>query len=442
MKKMKWLNVFSVWTCISIISSNGTLLNENKICDQLLSKTRRIQLLPNLTTVPQPEPMSNTMCSFKGTCCSVKHFNAIKGQAEEFDMFIDSIEETFNTFLSNTDELLDFLVFVLSERAFALNIDISVLYARVKDDLKSLISTVDNQNVAVRFQVFMSTLIGYYTGLLCSICDPMHKLYVTLDNNEEPATAKLLLFDDMCLDMSQRFSSFLMQLENFFIDVRNSAAVNRTFDTLCKYATDPLGASTFPRQGKQGCQQMKRDYNSIRNMLVVLNHTMPPEELFGCYTPTSCAKLLCTDTLQGLGFSLNTLRHNLIESIQNHCKTEIHCHPDFLTGWVLYLFPGDDELERLGIFTTGHRVHNELVSFRNMTSLDSVRLGCGGYISRWACKVLPDVTFYTAHTKGVTIALSIIAVPIVLGLYFAYKYIQRNLTLSWGSKVSSRLKQD
>jgi len=67
-----------------------------------------------------------------------------------------------------------------------------------------------------------------------------------------------------------------------------------------------------------------------------------------------------------------------------------------------------------------------MVLFDNETALDAKRFGCGMFLSRHACTVLPDVTFTSTHIKAIVITCSIIGGLLFIGLYLLY----RNFALS------------
>lgn len=408
---------------------------DGPICQQELASSRRLTWLPNMTFLSSPIPMRSSICSFKATCCDMAGFNSAQGQMEAFDLWADGAVATAVLFQQSPGDLLSWLLHLLSDNVFAVDRDRSLLQSDVKEPLGRLVSAISNQNVLVRFSTLVNLAVGYETALLCSTCDPAQTLYVrpvepssaSLSSSSSSSSLSLALDEGICLDMSQALVSFTELLQAALVSSRNLNALNSTFNSLCPFATDPFEASKkkatisdggfqkgFPRKGRPGCEQMRADVQSVGHMLAQLN--VSAVSLLGCDGVPECAEFLCERVLQGLAFSLAPVRSSLREALEVHCVPP-QCNPFALQDYVDY-FLADDEAR----FTQGGAdVINRVESLRSESRLDARRLGCGGFLSRHACVAFADVTFASAHIKGLVITGVLGGIVALAALFALYR---------------------
>jgi len=259
----------------------------------------------------------------------------------------------------------------------------------------------------VKFRNFFTVLIGYFSGFMCSLCDPSQLLYTKTEND----IITTHISNDICIRLSSKLISFLKLLEDMIIDVQNIAAVNLVVDHLCEFASDPLGIpSQLDRHGKAGCLQIKSDISSLATLLGG-NETWLGE-FVGCRTISSCSQVLCEDTLQGLAFNLSTISHSINNQLDRYCSEGC----DRLKEYVVY-FLGD----RMNVFTEGPIVRNTFNGSSYRLSLWNI--GCGAYLSSFSCTTLPDVTFITHNIKAITVAVVVLCFILggILFLWCKYK---------------------
>ncbi|GBG25003.1 Hypothetical Protein FCC1311_012202 [Hondaea fermentalgiana] len=399
------------------------------ICDQVLGTSRRLTMLPNMTTLASPVAMNANMCGLKATCCSVKGFNAVLGDTENFDLWIDSLGSMFSRFESDPQSFLAYGLGVLSQHVFTTNLDFGVLYRKVDDYVSHLVGDIGNQNLAIHVTRLIASLAGYYSALLCSACDPSQKLYV--ERNASANTLTLTLDEGLCLDMGRLLEGIMSRLQLVLLDYRNVDAARNLTQVLCMSAESPLNPGAFPRRARDGCLQMYKDLGYLH--AYASDFPGPFVGALGCTSAASCGKLLCEETLQGMAHSYNSIRSGIRAQLEAHCVLP-RCNPFSLGDYVSYFLPEDDALAPT--FTQkGPRVVNRVEPSPLESRLDLYRFGCGGYLAQSACATFKDVTFASAHIEIIVITCSIAGVLLLLLAVFVWhRYFRRG---SWAGGITS-----
>lgn len=418
------------------------------ICEQKLTQTRRLVALPNMTTLSSPIAMNMQMCGLKATCCSVKEFNSIVGQTEKLDFWVDSLMALGRRFETYPTDVMSMMLSALSEEAFTTTLDAGLVYKTISSPLWHLISDISNRNLAIHTAHLVTELAGYFEALLCSSCDPAQKLYVQPNStasrttsgpsSSSPVSSSVELVDkeglvltidnEMCFTMGSQLVDVMERLRFALLDYRNVDAMQNMTLALCDTAEQPLHPGKFPRKGKFGCLQMKKDFDSL--CALAESYHGPFVGVLGCNSAASCGKLICEDTLQGMAFSYEKLANNIRHELEEHCVVP-KCNPYSLQDYVDYFLPSDAKLEKMGYFTKGGpQVSNRIAKHTNETRLDLVRFGCSGYLSHSGCLRFDDVTFASAHIEVIVIASSIAGVVIMIfGLLLWHRW--RNHSSTW-----------
>jgi len=387
-------------------------VERNAVCAQKLARTRRLTMLPNLTFVRDPIPMKTDICGFKAVCCSMSSFNLAKGYSEEFDSVLKgwvSVGIGLES-KSGTQRVFNLLLETLSTYAFAVNHDAAPLYEKVKTFLSHLTLSIDNQNLVLGVANLLNQVIGYFSALLCSDCDPKQRLY--FKNNT------LLIDEGLCTRMGGSLLETLSRLQLFLVDTRNEQAIMETLFVLCHNAIPPLKKSRFPRQSHSGCLQMRSDYQSLKGLAtsILRSNSSRFGAMVGCTSARDCGMLLCEETFQGGSYSLDKLRHNLHEGLSRYCKDPI-CNARSLKDYANYFFSADPLH-----FTTGDQVSNKVVRSPFVTKVNLSSLGCRGFFSSFACRIYEDVTFARTHVVALIITGSVLVA--IFGLVAVIFYIR------------------
>ncbi len=211
------------------------------ICAQVLGTTRRLAALPNVTVLAQPVAMVTDTCGFKASCCDIPSFNEFGASFSSYDRWYDGLLVSAERVRDYPGELLSLMVRLTSRKAWSTGIDLEVLAANIAEHTEHLATSIDNQNVLVRFNTFYNLLQGYFTGLLCAMCDPFHKLYATREAMPAGSAdeVRLLLHRPFCSRLGAALTTWLDLVELFVSDQRNFRAVHGAMDELCDAAAPP-----------------------------------------------------------------------------------------------------------------------------------------------------------------------------------------------------------
>jgi len=396
-------------------------MGDDEMCPGTLMGTRRMAYFPEIVSSAKPHAMKSNMCGLKATCCDTSSFNAVKGKFSAFDRWIDGLIVSAERFATIPSEMLDFVVTTLSRHAFSIDRDFELLYKKTRKNVDFLSGALFNRNTIVHLSNVWTMILGYFTSVLCSICDPYQKLYLLSDDNANGTDLKLEMDYKVCDMVSENVFTFVRMFEEAISDPENARAADAVLEELCKYATDPQEAPSkqdpFPRIGKKGCEQMRSDIKYVRSVVVDKNISLI--HALGCDTTQSCSRVICEKSLQGLGYSLEYIRKTADDFIDSFCDQDHGmCDKTALKEYTAYYLPTDAELDARGVFKDGPRVYNSLTLHKNVSRLLSQNFGCENYLSRYSCTVFPELTFTSVHRTGITITGIILGLVIIAATLF------------------------